>query len=191
MEKLKLKEIISYLPYGLKAEMLDYKCDYVGRQYDEIKGIHQWSKNGDWCFLTDGGSKPALDRIKPILFPLSSLTEFREDLGFVPMVELLAISSNNFRSITKISCETKVYDNKEFCTIQYVENGGEASVKSFSYDLALSRFITRNESEKRPLATGYQLQLFQKLYEWKIDIHNLIERGLAIEVTKEFNPYKS
>jgi hypothetical protein len=189
-EQLELKEIVGYLPYGVKAEILDYKSDYVGRQYDKIIGLKEWSKEGDWCLLTDGGSKPSLNRVKPILFPISSLTQFREDLGFVPMVELLAISNNKFRNITQILCETKMYDKREFCTIEYVENGGDASVKSFSYDSSLSRFITRNESEKRPLATGYQLQLFEKLYEWKIDTHNLIEKGLSIAVTEDFNPYK-
>lgn len=32
--------------------------------------------------------------------------------------------------------------------------------------------------------------LVQKLLEWKFDIFGLIEKGLAIAVTDEFNPYK-
>ena len=58
-KELTLEHLSGYLPYVLKAEMLDYKSDYVGRQYDIIIGVHQWSKNGDWCLLTDGGSKPS------------------------------------------------------------------------------------------------------------------------------------
>ena len=72
---MKLEHLAPYLPYGLKAELLDYKCDYIGKQFDEIIGIHEWSKNKDWCLLTAGGSKPSLDRIKPILRPLSDLTK--------------------------------------------------------------------------------------------------------------------
>ena len=74
-KELTLEHLSGYLPYGLKAEMLDYKSDYVGRQYDVIIGVHQWSKNGDWCLLTEGGSKPSFNHIKPILRPLSDLTK--------------------------------------------------------------------------------------------------------------------
>jgi hypothetical protein len=190
-KQLELKEIVGYLPYGLKV-LHTYYPDFL-KKIERVDDVELMSnelitfKNGcDWYFNSEENECD----IKPILFPISSLTQFREDLGFVPMVELLAISNNKFRNITQILCETKMYDKREFCTIEYVENGGDASVKSFSYDSSLSRFITRNESEKRPLATGYQLQLFEKLYDWKIDIHNLIEKGLAIAVTEEFNPYK-
>jgi hypothetical protein len=145
MEQLELKEIVGYLPYGVKAEILDYKSDYVGRQYDKIIGLKEWSKEGDWCLLTDGGSKPSLNRVKPILFPLSSLTEYREDLGFVP--------------------------------IEYLGYGEEK-------DLAMTLMFDKDELIELPYRT------IQKLYEWKIDIHNLIEKGLAIAVTEEFNPYK-
>jgi hypothetical protein len=130
---------------------------------------------------------------KIILYPLSSLTEtiWFEGKEICPIVELLSISNNKKINITQILCETKKYDDKEFCTIEYVENGGEPSIKSFSYDAELSRFIHRNETEGRPYATAYQLQLFKKLFEWKIDIFGLIEKGLAVDVnTLETNPYK-
>ena len=78
--KLELKHLAPYLPYKLKAEMLDYKIDYVGRQYDEIIGLHQWDKSGTlWCVFTDGGSKPSLNDIKPIL---KSLQKFDQDEFF-------------------------------------------------------------------------------------------------------------
>jgi hypothetical protein len=32
--------------------------------------------------------------------------------------------------------------------------------------------------------------MIEKLLEWKFDVFNLIERGLAISVTETFNPYK-
>ena len=88
--KLELKHLAPYLPYGLKAKMLDCKIDYVGKQFDEIIGVHQWSKDGDWCLLTEGGSKPSLDRIKPILRNLSDLTKEIEHNGekFVPIDRL-------------------------------------------------------------------------------------------------------
>jgi hypothetical protein len=82
--KLELKHLTGYLPYGLKAEIIDYKCDYVGRQYDTIIGFHQWDSLGAfWSVLTDGGAKPDIKKIKPILRPLSDLTKnkFRNDFN--------------------------------------------------------------------------------------------------------------
>ena len=32
--------------------------------------------------------------------------------------------------------------------------------------------------------------IVEKLLEWRFDIHNLIDKGLAIPVTSDFNPYK-
>ena len=86
--KLEIKNLACYLPYGLKAEMLDYQKDYVGKNIDTIVGIHQWDKSGKlWCLLTEGGSKPSLDRIKPLLYPLEYLTKEIEVNGekFVPI----------------------------------------------------------------------------------------------------------
>ena len=75
--KLELKHLAGYLPYQLEAEMLDYKRDYVGKQYDRIVGFHQWdSRCLYWSVLTAGGSKPALNSIKPILSPMSNLSSF-------------------------------------------------------------------------------------------------------------------
>lgn len=78
--KLETKHILPYLGYELRAEILDYKSNYVGRRYDEIIGIHQWSINKDWCLLTDGGSKPSLNSVKLILRPMSEVKEYFEDI---------------------------------------------------------------------------------------------------------------
>jgi hypothetical protein len=74
--ELEIKHVVPYLPYELKAEMLDYKKDYVGKKIDTILGIHQWDKSGKlWSLFTEGGSKPSLDSIKPILRHLSDFQE--------------------------------------------------------------------------------------------------------------------
>jgi hypothetical protein len=71
---LTISHITPYLPYGLRVEVLDYKSDYVGNQYDNVIGVHQWSGCGKlWSCLTKGGAKPSFDRVKPILRPLSDL----------------------------------------------------------------------------------------------------------------------
>jgi hypothetical protein len=156
-EQLQLKEIVGYLPYGLKAEILDYKCDYVGRQYDEIIGLKEWSKEGDWCLLTDGCSKPSLDRVKPILVPISSLTEFLREIYQEYNYSLLAIKEMPYGTIV-----TYQLMGETFKDIVYSQG-------SFN---CCPMFV------------------FNKLLEKKLDVYNLIEKGLAIEVTEEFNPYK-
>jgi len=88
---LTLEHLAPYLPYGLKVKVEDYKCDYVGREFDEVIGFHQWDKSGLlWSVLTEGGAKPSLNRVKPILRPLSDLTKEIEVDGekFVPLNKL-------------------------------------------------------------------------------------------------------
>lgn len=98
MNKLELKHIAPYLPYGLKAEILDFQSNYVGKQYDNIIGVHQWDKSGTlWSILTEGGAKPSLDRIKPILRPLSDLTELmpNNETSYVSYLWYGIISTNS------------------------------------------------------------------------------------------------
>ena len=149
MTHTELKEIVGYLPYGLKAEILDYKCDHVGRQYDEIIGLKEWSKEGDWCLLTDGGSRPSLDRVKPILFPIS-----------------------NFES-------ENIDDIKEYLGIgQWCDH----------YDYYFHAWFDDAESvNKLVLQAPYEVMEFFFLNHY--DVFGLIEKGLAVAVTKEFNPY--
>lgn len=85
--KLKLEHLALYLPYRLKVKVEDYKCDYVGREFDEVIGLHQWDKSGLlWSVLTDGGAKPSVEKVKPILRPLSDLVKEIEVNGekFIP-----------------------------------------------------------------------------------------------------------
>jgi len=76
------------LPYEIYAELLDYRCDFVGKQYDKITAFKQWSKCGDlWSIDTISGAKSSLARVKPIIHPLSDLTKEIEHNGekFVPI----------------------------------------------------------------------------------------------------------
>ena len=189
------------LPYGLHVEVLDYRCDYVGKQYDLLIGILQWSKNGDlWCVQTLGGARPSFDRIKPILRPLSDLTKPIEHEGevFVPMVRLFEyIDTNyfhedinlkciNFAPEKIISCEYKVYEFTKATEVilMYKENYTNtfSHIKSFRYNPEIRRFLMRDETENRPLGVAHQLDLFQQLIKWHFDIANLIEKGEAIDI---------
>jgi len=78
------QEFINFsLSHELVCEILDYKSDYVGNQYDVIVGIQQWSKDGKlWSLRTAGGASPAFDRVKPVLRPLSDLTKAIEHIKY-------------------------------------------------------------------------------------------------------------
>lgn len=172
MEKLELKEIVGYLPYGLKV-LHTYYHDFIDKKerVDDVEMVSNeliTFKNGcDWYFDIEENDCD----IKPILFPLSSLTEFRVDLGFVPMEKLFEIF---YPSNKGGNHNPYLYDTQT----NYVRCYHNAT----TYHILV--YINPE------LMCENRLWIIEKLYQWKIDIHNLIERGLAIEVTKEFNPYK-
>jgi len=169
--EIKLEEIIGYVPYGLKVEMLAYKRDYVGRKHDEIIGVECWSKNKDWCLLTEGGSKPALDRIRPLLYPLESLTKEIEVTGekFVPAFKLV---SNEYE-----------FNNLSIRPFTEITKGFEVYHKDLGH--IMNFFTSEGSIGKMPH------YFIVKMQKWKIDIHNLIGRNLAIDVNSlEINPYK-
>lgn len=61
------KHIISYLRFGtVKAEVLNYKCDYVGLQWVELNGFYML---GDTIHFTykGGGTSKSLKELKPVL----------------------------------------------------------------------------------------------------------------------------
>lgn len=74
MEKLTIEHLAPYLPYGLKIEILNYKCDYVGIQFSEITGFYMI---GEALHVTykGGSTGKSIDDFKPFLRPLSDLTK--------------------------------------------------------------------------------------------------------------------
>ena len=167
--KLEIKNLVPYLPYGLKAEMLDYQKDYVGKNIDTIVGIHQWDKSGKlWSLLTEGGSKPSLDRTKPLLYPLEYLTKEIEVNGekFVPIVELLKIKHKGW-VIEKVNTR---YNEIDF-EINY--NYAKAHFK-FMATYSIEIWLKNIDRE--------YYWIIQKLAEWHIDFQGLIPAGLAIDI---------
>jgi len=82
MKKLTINELKGYLGTGLKCKngnsILELCASYLlidDSFKEEFISI---------CEITNGGKY----WIKPLLYPLSSLTEYREDLGFVPIEQL-------------------------------------------------------------------------------------------------------
>jgi len=79
MNTIELKEIVGYLPYGLKYFEIEYRKihNIVGLIENEI-----WAKDdvGD-AYSWNVSESDTM----PILYPLVSAIEYREDLGFVPI----------------------------------------------------------------------------------------------------------
>ena len=155
-------QLAPYLPYGLKAEMLDHKIDYVGQVIDGITGVYLLKDI--WHFETRHGSRPSIDRTKPILHPLSDLKKpiWHEGKEFVPVEE-----------IRRILIEI---DGRHY---HFDYSGHDGFVHRLVFD----------GIEMGVLALPFHI--VQKLYELKFDIHGLIDKGLAVEVnTLDTNPYK-
>jgi hypothetical protein len=88
---------------------------------------------------------------KPLLYPLSSLTEYREDLGFVPIEELGKLYFDNLKIF---------FDNQLNHLSIIIETNDYVEEIDFFY--------------------GYEI--VNQLLEWHIDVHNLIDRNLAINI---------
>lgn len=167
IEKLELKHLCGYLPHGLKfltcynienspviEEMtLDYLQSFIDFPIDE----------------------------KPLLLPLSALTEPMED-GTVPIVELAKIAG---LKSSEYSIEeqdgTLVVFGKE---IRYPRSSNAAK---FFFEIEIDNcdmdkgieFSDPYSCDFSPL--NNQLQLFEYLYSIHADIFGLIPAGLAID----------
>jgi hypothetical protein len=77
--KLELQDIAGYLPWGLKCEILNYKCDYAGHKYGIIIGYYFYAGEPHYTFKIGSAGKDG-SLIKPLLRLLSSLTKEQEEI---------------------------------------------------------------------------------------------------------------
>jgi hypothetical protein len=141
MDKLTINELKGYLGTGLTVSIQSEL--YPNPQ---VIGIVR-----DVVYLNYHGSSLSMniDKIKPYLHPLSSLTEYREDLGFVPIEELQRLF--------------------EFDDDFEITN----HLQILLHNLADGHYY---------FPPNFFLNLYEKLYSWHIDVHNLIDRNLAINI---------
>jgi hypothetical protein len=149
MEQLQLKEIVGYLPYGLKCIS---QVENLG--VETIKGFEIYSSGIE--LITNIDNLHILE-CKPILFPISSLTEFLREIYQEYNYSILAIKEMPYATIV-----TYQLMGETFKDIVYSQG---------SFNCC-------------------PIYVFNKLLEKKLDVYNLIKKGLAIAVTKDFNPYK-
>lgn len=187
MRKLMPSDIMGYIPHKLTARMLDYKSDYVGKEFDTVVGINQWSADGGlWSVLTEGGSKPSLDRIKPVLRPMSDLIKEIEVDGekVIPLGLLAGLNK---------PCEPVSFMEQFDTYIAYGEmligpdnlhvtqDFFEIDADCFGIDCGFTAYKDGDRQDTFFPVNNLGL-IINSLYEMKFDIHGLIGYGLAVDV---------
>ena len=181
---IKLKEIAPYLPYGVKIQASnlgvleltaistnnkDYPC------WCETRGTwEEQDYNYDLLSKNDCTGKGFnLSEIKPILRPLFDLCREIEHNGemIVPIIELSKMafpfmSQSRDREYTLYGGGVDIND------------GNGSTSYAFWYSPAYNIFKTSS-----PYLSHFDnLPLFQKLFEYHLDVYGLIARGDAIDI---------
>lgn len=173
MKNLELKDICSYLPYGLKCASKQWK------EPMQIVGVQKRLVYIE-CLVDD------ISNIKPYLYSMDWITKEITHKGetFVPIVELAKINEPEYTSI-EINDKGRVSINTP-----YVENMTMVydSINAIFLNLTIRKDGSYRLETSR--AARKQQPLFDKLSEWHFDFRGLIDAGLALPVTNEFNPYK-
>ena len=145
--KLEIKYLVSYLPYGLNIK--DVKHGSVFEALHFITTPHQ-----DFSLFKGNLDQLINDKyLKPVLFPLSSLTKE------------ITINGETFVPYDKIK---EIYPN----TPQFTDY-----IKGWMQYYGI-------------MNSKCEYVCILKLFEWKIDVFQLIDKNLAEPVTEDFNPYK-
>jgi len=206
MQKLQLKHLAPYLSYNLKVvKKLDYhseewangeictvfqigkslfSLEWYNRERGDIINIGVINSDQDNSVSNYEG-----DQFKPILRPLSDLitTINHQGAAFCPIIELARINDPNLPK--NVSAETEKWSkvNSSFETAQHnanfeVDYDNGRCLFQFSYWEKSQRFLLRDMTNSLPKGVGRQLEMFNKLFEWKFDVFNLIDQNLAIDV---------
>lgn len=170
-QKLELKQLAPYLPYGLKCQTTD-KGKVV------VSELNAAYSDNSYSFMNIVESEKGFEDIKPLLRPLSQLIETIEHEGkeFVPIAELMFFHEDSRLGIEVVETRQKdgVYG------VKYIDETGVEC--SFAYHENLSMFGMMTLSDKKQWFTYHQYDLFQKLFEWHFDVFGLIESGLALPI---------
>lgn len=173
MEKIKVQEVVGYLPYdlGIVNGLIRTKITAISLEspFFVFAPTYLGSRKKQMLSISD---------TKPILRPLSDLTKEIEVNGekFVPMVELAKIANLDTTEY-KLSSSGNAYGIR--CNIENDDNSDKWEVLGF--DL-VNGFGHHYIPSKDWTIVMNQFELYGKLYEWHFDIHNLIERGLAVDI---------
>lgn len=189
MEKLELKHIAPYLPYGiccyLMGEPTHNIIEIVGANIDYVE-IHEIGRT-----ITD---EYTYCDITPKLRPLYQLTQEIEhnDERFVPIVELYRLSNEyyytdnlDYEFIDSWGAKGNIlkvfHDRKKDEYTEFVYGNGSFrkdrryNAGSYVFGMNLPHSIRCDQKIHN------EYKLFEKLLECHFDVFGLIEKGLAIE----------
>lgn len=161
IEKLELRHICGYLPWGLRADV-NSKI-FLNPTLIGLRKIF-----ADFNYYGSNISFE-IEKVKPLLLPLSALTEPLED-GTVPAIEIAKLCDNGHNhSISKIKTYTGlIIVSTDIC--DYVENVTIRISHGISVEMGGS-YVTITTAQR----------IFEYLYSKHFDIYGLIDSGLAID----------
>lgn len=163
VEKLELKHLSGYLPYGLKISHKEF-LDYEFKGHIMVPAFYEGcgKEIGIITIINDSWSYP----VKPLLRPLSDLTKEIEHNGerFVPVEKIISLLPFG-------------EDYKSTISWRYVERTKETKFIIIESNVAKEIIIWLGSG-----IMSNQYWVINMLYEWHFDIHCLIESGLAIDM---------
>ena len=154
MEKLELKHLAPYLPYGVIINC-DFKdgdilpCELEGLTTDEA-----FLNGADWNYKENSD-------FKPILRPLSDLTKYIDGVG-VPMLEILKINGKPNRKIDRCKFDGSFIREPQYNATEVTKESWEISETIFYPSL--------------------KVKTYEWLLKYHFDVFGLIEKGLAIDI---------
>lgn len=158
MEKLQLKQLAGYLPYGLKMKRNGFIGELLTLRQPKENSLVDYYEFQVSCSDWWENNVDDLNPYKPLLRPLSDLTKEIEVNGekFVPIEKLREL----FFKTSEIDnggvyIETLVFKDNEF--------------KNFTQDLCYTG--DNNHEYHEPIGYKTSISIYEKLYEWHFDIH--------------------
>ena len=187
MEKLELKHLVPYLPYGLKG-----LATHDNNQIVLLTGIFKMSNKHlvECSFSENSGFRGEcfyMNSFKPILSPLSDLTKEIEVNGekFVPLEVIGKIIDDDYKCLHDDGLDYIIgKDVSPRCGCPY-----DCDCMCYTYDLFYKDFNfystvyqDGNPDDIIDEIIHESYELVQKLLEWHFDVFGLIEKGLAVDI---------
>ncbi len=177
MKQLEIKHLAPYLPYGVKYWNTRMCVDFsLTIQEESIPNTI------DIEFVLNA------QEYKPILYPLDYLTKEITHNGeiFVPILKIVEFLGIKYigNTLNKNSVDL-ILDPK-----YHRPNTKTKESRKLRFWFSNHKGISFNADNMRILMYKDIYGAFQQLIEWRFDVFNLINDGLAIPVTEDINPYK-
>lgn len=181
-EKLELKYLAPYFPYGLKVVHIDYDySEFMAKKIVELiylaKDCVGFDNGSDYYFSPDemDDYNPT---VKPVFRPMSDLYEPILPEGKIPIIELAKIGCGNSDDCEWVVKEYKPnFELSKPYMIAYYEKYG------ISFYWMQDGFFTNCIDVDKKYDCSYivyQRTLFEKLFFWHFDVFDLHSKGLCV-----------